>query len=580
LKNFLTLNRFFPFLNWLPLVGKKTLKFDLTAGLTNAVVVLPQAIAFSIIAGLPPIYGLYTAMVTPLVAGLFGSSYHLVSGPTTTVSIALFTSVSLFATRMTDDFISLALTLTVMVGLVQFTLGVVRLGRLVNFISRSVLTGYTAGAAILIATNQMDHITGLKIPEGISFLHTWGYIFSNIPNFNFFEFGIGISTILLAIMIMKFLPKLPHLLLSMIIVSLAAWFFATPSWHIGLVGNIPSSLPKFGVPDTMNFETIKKLAPSAFAVAMLGLIEVVTISRTIAIKSKQKLNSNQEFIGLGLSNIVGGFFSAYAGSGSFTRSALNYESGAKTPMSSIFSSLFLMAIILSVSSLAEHLPMATMGGIILIIAYLLIDFKSIRQISKASKSEIAVLSITFLSTLLFDLQFAILVGVFFSLSFYLMRTSTPAVISIAPNPKNSKRKFINAEVNKLSECPQLIVARIDGSLFFGAIEHIKNELYELRQTGRNNILIVCSGINFVDVAGAEFLTHEAEAWRGDGGAFYLCSLKKNVRDFLAKGYMQRIGEENIFTHKEAAISKIYEMLDKDICSTCQVRIFIECKEGA
>jgi SulP family sulfate permease len=307
----------------------------------------------------------------------------------------------------------------------------------------------------------------------------------------------------------------------------------------------------------------------------LGLIEVVTISRTIAIKSRQSLSSNKEFMGLGLSNMIGGFFSSYAGSGSFTRSALNYELGAKTPMSSMFASLILAAIVLFITPLAEHLPIPTIGGIILIIAFKLIDFKSIFQISKASKSEIAVLTITFLSTLLFDLQFAILVGVFFSLSFYLMRTTTPAVIPIAPNPVNTRRKFMNAKVNALDECPQLLIVRIDGSLFFGAIEHIKNKLLALRDS-RKKILIVCSGINFVDVAGAEFLAQEAESNRIEGGVLYLCSMKKKVRDFLARGYTERIGLENIFTNKEAAISAIYENLDRPTCEACPVKIFMEC----
>jgi len=548
------------------------------AGLTGAVVVLPQAIAFSLIAGLPPIYGLYTAMIIPFVFALFGSSLHMVAGPTTTVSIAMFTSVSLFATRMTEDFIAIALLLTVMVGLIQFILGLVRMGRLVNFISRSVLTGYTAGAAILIASHQLESVTGLKVHPTASFIESWGFMLTHLKDINPYSFGIGIITILIALIFLKISSKLPHLFISMVLSSLAAYFLADSSWQIPLVGYIPSSLPHFEVPANFNFDTINNLLPGAFAVAILGLIEVVTISRTIAIKSRQSLDSNKEFMGLGLSNMVGGFFSSYAGSGSFTRSALNYELGAKTPMSSIFASLILMAIVLFITPLAEHLPIPTIGGIILIIAFKLIDFKSISQISKASKSEIAVLTITFLSTLLFDLQFAILVGVFFSLSFYLMRTTTPAVIPIAPNPINTRRKFMNAKVNNLDECPQLLIVRIDGSLFFGAIEHIKNKLIALRSNSRKRILIVCSGINFVDVAGAEFLAREAESWRSEGGEFYLCSLKKKVRDFLAKGYSERIGMENIYTNKEGAISSIYEKLDRPTCEACPVKIFLECPQ--
>lgn len=576
LENNSIVKRVFPFLSWLTFVNQQTLRYDLLAGLTNAVVVLPQAIAFSLIAGLPPVYGLYSAIVIPIVFALFGSSRHIVVGPTTTVSIALFTAVSAYATRMTTDYITIALLLTIMVGIIQFLLGVVRLGRLVNFISKSVITGYTAGAAILIASNQLENVTGLRLTTSGSFIQHWRHMLMNIGDMNVYSFGIGFFTILVALIFLKFWPRLPNLFIAMVLSSLATYLVAEPTWGVPLVGSLPSKLPHFELPRGVSLDLIGKLIPGAFAVAILGLIEVVTISRSIAIKSRQQLVTNQEFIGLGLSNIIGGFFLSYAGSGSFTRSALNYEVGAKTPMSSIFGSIILLGIVLLMTPLAEHLPLPTVGGIILIVAFKLIDFRSIRQISNASKAEITVLVITFLSTLFFDLQFAILVGVFFSLSLYLLRTSAPAVISIAPNPIDTKRKFMNAEVNKLEECPQLIVVRIDGSLFFGAIEHIKNKLNELRDEERSKILVVCSGVNFVDAAGADFLVREAESWRATGGEFYLCSLKRNVREFLNKGYSEQIGYENIFLHKEEAISKLYETLNRKICDDCEVRIFLEC----
>jgi SulP family sulfate permease len=212
-------------------------------------------------------------------------------------------------------------------------------------------------------------VTGLKVHPTASFIESWGFMLTHLKDINPYSFGIGIITILIALIFLKISSKLPHLFISMVLSSLAAYFLADSSWQIPLVGYIPSSLPHFEVPANFNFDTINDLLPGAFAVAILGLIEVVTISRTIAIKSRQSLDSNKEFMGLGLSNMVGGFFSSYAGSGSFTRSALNYELGAKTPMSSIFASLILMAIVLFITPLAEHLPIPTIGGIILIIAF-------------------------------------------------------------------------------------------------------------------------------------------------------------------------------------------------------------------
>lgn len=564
----------FPFLRWWPLVNKQTLKVDLLAGFTGAIIVLPQGIAFAMIAGLPPIYGLYTAIVTPIVAALFGSSYHLVSGPTTTSSIAIFATISLLAVPQSQDFISLALTLTIMVGLIQFSLGVSRLGSVVNFISHSVVTGYTVGAALLIATSQIKHVIGLSIPNEATFIKTWELVFSQFREFNLNTLSLGIGTILIAIMSKKLFPKLPNLLLAMLFGTAVSYFIGNELFPVPLVGKMPRGLPAFHFPN-LDYNVLRELAPGAFAVAMLGAIEVISISRSIANKSKQRLDSNQEFIGLGLSNMVGGFFSCFAGSGSFTRSGLNYTSGAKTPMAAIIAALFLLMIVSLVAPWAAYLPIPTIGGIILLVAYSLIDFKGIRQIFRAGKSEKVVFAMTALSILFINLQFSILIGVLFSLIFYLMRTSKPKVVMLAPKIIDGKRKFMNAELHQLVQCPQLHIIRIDGSLFFGAVDHIKKVLYELSET-KKHILIVGTGINFIDVTGAELLVAEAERMQSLGGGLYFSQMKKSVREYMDKGYTDKIGQAQFFFHKEEAITAIYDKLDISICKSCEVRIFKEC----
>jgi SulP family sulfate permease len=356
--------------------------------------------------------------------------------------------------------------------------------------------------------------------------------------------------------------------------TLVTLLLGSKSLTIPVVGEMPRGLPSFHVPD-FKYQYIKELIPGAFAVAMLGAIEVISISRTIATYSKQRLDSNQEFIGLGLSNIVGGFFSCYAGSGSFTRSGLNYASGAKTPVAAMAAALFLMIIILLVAPWASYLPIPTIGGIIMLVAYSLIDFKGIRQITKSSKSELTVLVLTALATLFINLQFAILIGVFFSLIFYLMRTSKPKIVLLAPNDINGERKFMNAELHQLKQCPQIHIIRIDGSLFFGAIENVKNVLYDLSAT-KKHILIVATGINFIDISGAQLLMAESERLKSLGGGLYLSHLKKTVRDYLKDDFMNKIGRENIFYSKETAIEYIYTKLDDSICESCTARIFKEC----
>jgi SulP family sulfate permease len=317
----------FPFLKWFRLVTKDTLKADLLAGITGAIIVLPQGVAFATIAGLPPEYGLYTAMVTPIVAALFGSSNHLISGPTTAISIVVFSAISHHAEPGTPEFISLVLTLTFMAGVYQFAFGLARLGKLVNFVSHTVVIGFTAGAAILIATSQMKNILDVYVPKGESFFHTWVDLWNEVGQINVYTVIIAVSTLITAILIKRYLPKIPNLLIGMIVGSLIALGFSAPEYNIKLVGAIPAHLPPLSLPD-FSFSAIKTLAPQAFAVALLGLIEAVSISRAIATRSNQRINANQEFIGQGLSNIAGSFFSSYAGSGSFTRSGVNYSSGA------------------------------------------------------------------------------------------------------------------------------------------------------------------------------------------------------------------------------------------------------------
>jgi SulP family sulfate permease len=323
------------------------------------------------------------------------------------------------------------------------------------------------------------------------------------------------------------------------------------------------------------------LAPAALAIAMLGLTEAVSIARSVATRSHQRIDSNQEFIGQGLSNVMGSFFSSYASSGSFTRTGLNYEAGAKTPMSGVYSAVFLAVILLLIAPLTAYLPIAAMAGILLLVAYNLIDFRHIRAIIRTSPSEAAVLAVTFFSTLLVELEFAIYVGVILSLLLYLNRTSHPHFITLAPDPESDRRSFTNILKKSLPECPQLKIIRMDGSFFFGAVDHFAQEMRNItRQSPEQaHILLVGSGINFIDVAGCEALAEEAHRLHVSGRKLYLCSLKGDVLSVLKRGEcIKRIGEEYIFRSKIEAIEKIVPQLDPERCRVCSVRIFNECAQ--
>ncbi|RMG26122.1 MAG: SulP family inorganic anion transporter [Bacteroidetes bacterium] len=572
------LKKFFPFLLWLPLVNRKTLYADFIAGLTGAVMVLPQGVAFAMIAGMPPEYGMYAAMVFPVITALFGSSWHTISGPATAISIVIFASISPLADPGSADFIRLVFTLTFLTGVFQLALGLARMGSLVNFISHTVVIGFTAGAALLIATSQVKHVLGIDIPRGLSFFESWKAIFTGAPATNVYVLLVALATLLSAILIKRFLPRWPHMLLAMVIGSVVSILIDGQAHGIELVGELPAHLPPFSVPD-LSGDTLRMLVPSAFALGLLGLIEAVSIARSIASQTHQRIDGNQEFIGQGLANLIGSFFSSFAGSASFTRSGVNYQAGAKTPLSAIFAAVLLLLILLVVASWAAYLPIPAMGGIIMLVAYNLIDFHHIRQILKVSKSETAVLLVTFLATLLIDLEFAIYLGVIFSLIFYLQRTSKPKIVEVAPDPARQPKAFVNIARKPVDTCPQLKILRIDGSLFFGAVSHVANTLSEASEGSQKHVLIVANGINFIDIAGAELLVQEAKRWRALGGDLYLSGLKKTGRDFLQKGsYWKEIGEEHFFSSKADAIHQIYQRLDHSICASCSYRIFDECKE--
>lgn len=573
-----TLYRFLPFLTWWPMVSRQTLRADLMAGLTGAVIVLPQGVAFAMIAGLPPEYGLYTAIITPIVAALFGSSRHLVSGPTTAISIVVFAAISPLAEPGSVDFVRLALTLTFLAGIAQFVFGLARLGSLVNFVSHSVVVGFTAGAAALIATSQVKHVLGIELPSGEDFLHTWMFLGRHIADTNYYVLAVAGVTLVSAILFRRYKPRWPGMLFAMIIGSLLSLFLDGPQHGVSLVGQLPAQLPPLSAPD-FSLATIKSLAPSALAVALLGLIEAVSIARSIGTRSHQRIDGNQEFVGQGMSNMVGSFFSSYAGSGSFTRSGINFQVGAQTPLAAIFAAGLLALILLTIAPLTAYLPIAAMGGVILLVAYNLVDFHHIRKLFRLGASEASVLATTFFATLFLELEFAIYLGVFLSLMLYLNRTSKPRIVELVPDPEDDKRRLTEVSLRPLQVCPQVKMLRVDGSLFFGAVNHFSESIQRLGEwsPGQRHLLIVANGINFIDAAGAEALIEEARRRRKLGGDLYLCGLKHQVRTFLERGgFLEELGREHVFDSKYDALARIFEHLDGDTCGSCQKRVFMEC----
>ncbi len=549
--------------------------------MTGAMIVLPQGVAFATIAGMPPEYGLYAAMVPAIIAALFGSSWHLVSGPTTAISIAVFAAMSPFAVPGSPQFVSMVLTLTFLTGVFQLALGLARMGVLVNFISHTVVIGFTAGAALLIAASQVKSFFGIAIERGAHFHVVIEQLIMHIGSLNPYVTTVGVVTLATGILAKKFIPKFPYMIVAMVVGSLVAFFinmgFGAEVTHIKTVGALPSHLPPLSLPD-FSYSTIHKVLFPALVVTMLALTEAVSISRSIATKSEQRIDGNQEFIGQGLANLIGSFFSGYASAGSFNRSGVNYASGAQTPLATVYAAIFLVLILLLVAPLASYLPNAAMAGILFLVAWGLIDFHHIASIGKTSKAETVVLWVTLLGTLV-DLEKGIFFGILLSLLLYLYRVSRPVITPVVPAKEEGSYHFIDAPGHH--ECPQFRIVRINGSIFFGAVDHVQNSLIQIDEANpdQKTVMIVASGINFIDVAGAEMLAQEARRRRKLGGGLYFYRCKDSIYRFLRKSdKLDDIGEGGFFPAMSNWIHPIYDTLNPEICRTCKYRIFSKCQK--
>lgn len=570
-----------PFLNWMPKLNGHDLRADFIAGLTGAVVVLPQGVAFATIAGMPPQYGLYAGMIPAIIAALFGSSRHLVSGPTTAASVVLFSALSIHAVPGSPDYVTLALTLTFMVGLFELVLGLARMGALVNFISHSVVVGFTAGAAILIAAKQLKYFFGVDMDNGGNLTELLFRFTQHLDGINAYAVLIAVVTLLSGIATKRWLKRVPYMVVAILVgsllsVALNAWL-GTDVTHIATVGALPDSFPPLSAP-VLTLENIKMLAPAALAVTLFALTEAVSIGRAMAARGGYSINGNQEFIGQGLSNLAGSFFSGYVSTGSFNRTGVNYESGAKTPMAAVFAGLLLIFVVVLVAPYAAYLPKAAMAGVLFLVAWGLIDWHEIREIISFSKRETVVLAVTFFSALFLDLEFAIFLGVMLSLVLYLEKVSKPRILTRTPD-KNLPNHAFSTNPD-LPQCQQLRFVGVEGSLFFGSVNHMEEKFGKIRaeHPQQKHLAVICEGINFADLQGSHALYKEAKQRQADGGNLYLINVKEGLWDALeACECFDKEGSRNVFQSKSAAIHAIYQKLDKSLCEGCTARLFKECK---
>ena len=563
-----------------------TLRADALAGLLGAVLVLPQGIAFATLAGLPPEYGLYTAVVPCIIAALFGSSWHVMSGPTNANSLALFAMLSPLALAFSPAYIQLALAVTVMVGLMQWLIGALRLGVLANFISPAVLFGFTSGAALLIALYALPDLLGLDKGSGHGALAIIRQIAGQILQARPMALAVAAVTVAVALGVRKLRRGWPYMLVGLVMGTALAWGWA----HYGgsdaggaalrTVGQVPAPWPRLEVP-SIGWQQASELIGLAFALTIVALGQSISIAKTVALRSGQRIDANREFRGQGLSNIVGGFFSCYVSCGSLNRSLPNLEAGARTPLASVFSALLLLVLVAVSAPLLALIPMAAVGALLLLVALSLLDLARWRQLFDLSRSDFGVALATMVATVTLRLETAILLGMILSLMSFLFRTSRPAMRTMGFDSRRPDRQFVvidDAE-KALPECPQLKLLRMEGEVYFGATQHVADTLHALRHeaTLQKHLLVMGKSMNFIDLAGAELWEAELSARRAMGGDLYFHRPRPEVIAMWKKtGFTRLLGPEHQFPDKRTAIATIFQKLDPEICRRCTARIFEEC----
>ncbi len=557
---------------------RENLRPDIVAGLTVAVVMLPQAIAYALVAELPPQVGLYGAIVMAIVGALWGSSFHLHTGPTNAISLLVIASLATTVEPGSPEFIAAAGLMAVMVGFTQLVMGLARLGVLINFVSDSVIIGFTAGAGILISFTQLQHLLRIQLPRTHMFSERVAETFGHLTETHMITFMLGLGTIVIIAVVKHFRPRWPSALIGMLAASGAVAAFNLSDQGVIVLGELPRTLPPLADLPLFDIGLMGRVSTGALAIAAIGLVEAMSISRSIAAQTGQRLDSNQEFAGQGLANIASGLFSGYTGSGSFTRSAVNYSAGARSPLASVFSGLWVLLAMLLFAPLAAYLPRAALAGVLLVTAYGMVDRKEIRRIWRTSRGDSLIMIGTFLGTLLLELEFAVLAGVLISFGRFIVKTSTPVVQTVLPD--DNFRHFIHRPDKPA--CPQLSVIQINGVLYFGAAQYVEDVIRaNLEQNSNQRYLMLrMHSVDHCDVSGIRMLESVVRLYRRMSGDVFFVGVNDEVKESMRlSGFDSLIGADHILDRDTGALSHLfYRKLDPAICIyECEVRAWKECQ---
>ncbi|MFW5924724.1 MAG: SulP family inorganic anion transporter [Myxococcota bacterium] len=534
-----------------------TFKSDLAAGLTTAVMLIPQGMGYAMIAGLPPIYGLYSSVIPLLVYALFGTSRQLAVGPVAMVSLLTATGVGAIADTGTDAFIAYAILLALLVGLIQFVMGIGRLGFLVNFLSHPVISGFTSAAALIIGFSQLEHLLGVDIARS-HHVHTilWQAA-EQAKDIQPTTLAIGAGSIALLMLLKRWRPAFPRALAVVVLASLLVWGLGLHETGVAIVGTVPSGLPPLSVP-TVDLAVMAELLPIALTIALVGFMESIAVAKNYARRLKYDVDANRELVGLGLANVAGAFTHAYPVTGGFSRTAVNAQAGARTGMAGILTAVVIALTLVFLTPLFYYLPKAVLAAIIMTAVFGLVDVREVKHLWHVKRTDLAMLIVTFVSTLTLGIEEGILVGVGTSLAVLVWRTTRPHVAVLGRLPGTEAWRNVK-NFSEAEPVPGVLALRLDAQFYFGNVNFLKETLAQLEAKADRPlraVVIDASAINQIDASAEGALREILEDYRSRGVELYLANVKGPVRVVLeGSGFYDELGRDHVTLRVEEAMQR-------------------------
>ncbi|WP_407311352.1 SulP family inorganic anion transporter [Desulfosporosinus sp. SB140] len=567
------ISKYIPILDTIKGYKKEDIKKDLIGALTVLFVGIPQYMSYALIAGVNPIYGLYTGIVAAIIGSVFGCSNQLITGPTN--AICLLTASAMIRYMKLPNAYEMLFLMTFMVGLFQLFYGVVKLGKVIDFVSHTVLIGFTAGAGVLIAVGQLKSFLGITIkdPSVQSPFQILVYLIQHIVQTNPYVLGIGLFTIVIIVICKKISKNLPGALLGIIVSIFIILMLGLEKKGVKLTGSIPTGLPPFKMVQ-FSIANIKDMLSGAFAISVIGLVEAISISKAIGTNTRQKIDSNQEFIGQGLANIVGSFFQCLPSSGSFSRSAINYINGGATRLAGILSGVFVAIVLLIFAPYAKYIPSAALAGVLVYTGYGLIDKKEIRKVVKAgilSSDSIAMWVTCILVIVLPNLDYAIYTGVALSIILYLKDTNKAPIKLLIPQ-QGKESQVIEQEIKSIKDKVDILIIQLEGSLYFGSATDLGDKLEQISNKSKVFILRM-KYVTAIDLTSLGVLKVFARNVKEAGGIMIISGVNPELDVMIKKSNLDSdVGSDNVFMTENEIFASTTNALER-------ARTVLSCETG-